>query len=148
MKEVIKPANQHFIEMLRRQLPNLNSNEKLQYDDLMRICDFTTSSIFSQVGCCLWKGYITPDTRLKKLRYVNFYFNQKKVALHRLLYMNFVEPLSDYDYIKYECKNRGACCNVNHMRKKTVENRNYKEVSPVNKKVRISRDNNKLIVEF
>jgi hypothetical protein len=49
--------------------------------------------------------------------YVNFYFKNKKVALHRLLYSNFVAPLDTSEYLKFNCENKGICCNVNHYEK-------------------------------
>ena len=49
--------------------------------------------------------------------YVNFYFRKKKVALHRLLYINFIGHLDDDEYLKFNCENKGKCCNVHHMNK-------------------------------
>ena len=49
--------------------------------------------------------------------YINFYFNKKKIALHRLLYINYVEDVSPNEYIKFLCDNKGKCCNINHMKK-------------------------------
>ena len=49
--------------------------------------------------------------------YVNFYFRNKKVALHRLLYSNFVAPLDSSEYLKFNCDNKGICCNINHYEK-------------------------------
>jgi hypothetical protein len=39
------------------------------------------------------------------------------VALHRLLYSNFVAPLDSSEYLKFNCENKGICCNVNHYEK-------------------------------
>jgi hypothetical protein len=49
---------------------------------------------------------------------VNFYFNGKKCALHRLLYVNFRGKLNDNDYLYFNCNNKGKCCNINHFSKK------------------------------
>ena len=54
---------------------------------------------------------------LDKGTYVNFYFRNKKVALHRLLYSNYREPLDSSDYLKCSCENKGMCCNVHHYEK-------------------------------
>jgi hypothetical protein len=52
----------------------------------------------------------------------NFYFNGKKVALHRLLYNNFLGDLDDSEYLKYNCENKGKCCNLNHFKRVIPEN--------------------------
>ena len=49
--------------------------------------------------------------------YINFYYSGKKYALHRLLYNNFIGILSDSEYIKFKCANKGICCNINHFYK-------------------------------
>ena len=50
-----------------------------------------------------------------KSPYVNFYFKDKKVALHRILYHNFIGLINDGEYLKFTCENRGKCCNINHF---------------------------------
>ena len=52
-------------------------------------------------------------------KYINFYFKGKKCALHRLLYLNYVGKLENKEYLKYKCKNKGVCCNINHFNKIT-----------------------------
>ena len=45
---------------------------------------------------------------------------KNKVILHRLLYENFVDTLSDKHYVKFSCEKNGSlknCCNINHMTK-------------------------------
>jgi hypothetical protein len=77
----------------------------------------------------LWSGYITNDKNINKGVYINFYYNKKKIALHRLLYANYVGEISDKEYIKYNCINKGKCCNIHHMSKFTYkknDNSNYK----------------------
>ena len=84
--------------------------------DIHRIVRYTDGYIFDTEKCCLWEGYVTNLNDSKKGTYVNFYFkDKKKVALHRLLYINFKGHLNNTDYIKYSCNNKGICCNVNHM---------------------------------
>ena len=34
------------------------------------------------------------------------------MALHRLLYVNFVGPLQENEYVRFLCHNKGRCCNV------------------------------------
>ena len=43
------------------------------------------------------------------------YFREKKLALHRLLYSNYIGPINDNEYIKFNCKNKGKCCTINHL---------------------------------
>lgn len=106
-----------FDELIQNQLHNIPSEWKLQVNDMKRICKYIDSSIFENDSCCLWKGYITNINNTDKGTYVNFYFKNKKVALHRLLYSNFVAPLDSSEYLKFNCENKGVCCNVNHYEK-------------------------------
>ena len=68
----------------------------------------------------------------EKNSYINFYFNGKKHALHRLLYINYIGELLDSEYIKFKCSNKGKCCNINHFYKITKDDDNIiiKEDTP------------------
>jgi hypothetical protein len=81
---------------------------------MARIVKNINTSIFSPTSCCIWTGYVT-NVWNHRSTFINFYFKKKKVALHRLLFNNFVEPISDTEYIKFSCNNRGRCCNVLHF---------------------------------
>jgi hypothetical protein len=104
-------------EIIGRQLDNISSDRKLQSKDIMRICKNIDRSIFDRHGCCLWGGHVTNMNNLNKGRYVNFYFRRKKVALHRLLYVNFIGKLNEDEYLKFNCDNKGICCNIRHLKK-------------------------------
>jgi hypothetical protein len=147
MKEIKSLANKNMTEMLRRQLPTVQSEKKLQPEDIRRICQCLSSSIFDKVRCSLWNGYITNNKQFK-WKYVNFYFNSKKVPLHRLLYLNFAEKLEDAEYIRYDCPNKGICCNINHMTKKRTKSTKGSSTTEVkNTRVHIEQDK-RFIVEF
>lgn len=115
-KRVLK-SNDIFKELVKKQLKNIPSQWKLNINDMKRICKYIDTSIFDPYECCIWKGYITNANNSNKGTYVNFYFKNKKVALHRLLYSNFVAPLDSSEYLKFNCDNKGVCCNVNHYEK-------------------------------
>ncbi|ATZ80740.1 hypothetical protein BMW23_0694 [Bodo saltans virus] len=119
-------------EMNEKQLKNVAIERKLHFKDMTRISKYIESSIFNEKECCLWNGYITNESNFKRGTYINFFFRNKKVALHRLLYENYVEPLSDDYYIKFTCdeNNCGKCCNINHMIKYK-----YNNVLKINNKV-------------
>ena len=111
--------NNFFQELIQNQRKIISPDKKFNLNDLKRISTYLTKSIFSN-ECCIWNGYITQfknDTF-----YINFYFNGKKVALHRLLYNNFIDDLEDSEYLKYTCENKGKCCNLNHFKKVMPEN--------------------------
>lgn len=91
-------------------------NKKLSYNDMARIVKHINKSIFGE-ECCLWDGYVTNINNNVKSQYINFYFKDRKIALHRLLYLNFVGDICDNEYIKFKCDNKGICCNVNHLNK-------------------------------
>ena len=112
--------NNILTELLDKQLKDVVLNKKLIYKDFVRILKNINSSLFCKDFCCIWTGYVVIDEK-DKSSYINFYFKQKKVSLHRLLYINFVEPLQDNEYIKFSCRNRGKCCNINHMIKMSKE---------------------------
>jgi len=101
-------------EMIEKQIRTNHHDNKLGFKDMHRIAKYVRESIFGDT-CCIWNGYVTNLKNITKGTYVNFYFKNKKVALHRLLYNNFVERLDGNEYLKFSCSNRGKCCNVNHM---------------------------------
>jgi hypothetical protein len=105
-------------ELVLNQLKHIQSSRRLLYKDLCRITKYIESSVFDENKCCMWDGYITNAKNAKKGTYINFFFRNKKVALHRLLYENFIGSLGDDYYLKFSCDdgdNKGKCCNVNHM---------------------------------
>jgi hypothetical protein len=132
-------------ELYVNQLKNINLQKKLTYCDIQRISKFLKTSIFGNT-CSLWTGYITNDKNVNKGVYINFYYNKKKIALHRLLYANYVGEISDKEYIKYNCVNKGKCCNIHHMSKFTYK-KNYTDKSK-NKKDGIHEIDTNLTLEL
>lgn len=107
-------------ELVANQLKTVSPDRRLIYKDLVRITKYINSSVFDENNCCNWLGYVTNATNVKKGTYINFFFRNKKVAFHRLIYENYVGPLGDDYYLKFTCENeenKGKCCNVNHMLK-------------------------------
>jgi hypothetical protein len=106
-------------ELVKNQLKTVAPSRRLINGDHVRLAKYIDSSIFDEDQCCVWGGYITNAKNAKKGTYINFYFRKKKVALHRLLYENYVGELGDEYYLKFSCdnENKGKCCNVNHMLK-------------------------------
>ena len=155
----VKNSNEIFKELIKRQLADVPTLWKLNINDMKRICKYISTSIFDMNGCCIWNGYITNINNSNKGTYVNFYFRNKKVALHRLLYSNFVAPLDSSEYLKFNCENKGICCNINHYEKyKYSKNNNdmakkehkRKEPKKEIKDIIItgSNDDDKLIIDF
>ncbi len=140
---------QEFIQKQRKEIPE---DKKIYPSDMKRICKNITASVFEKDECCLWEGYITNLHKQNKGTYVNFYYGGKKVALHRLLYINFVEDLSPDEYLKFNCENKGSCCNINHLKKfKYNKLDNIKESKKDNKKkisITTNEGNKDLIVDF
>ena len=142
---IINMKNNILINLLNKQLNNIDSKKKLNLSDINRICKNLNTSIFGS-ECSIWQGYIT---KLKKNndKYINFFFKGKKYALHRLLYTNYIGELNKKEYLKYTCDNKGSCCNINHY-KKVVKNK--KDNKPIINKKNINMDiNNKIeILDF
>jgi hypothetical protein len=111
-------------ELLNSQLINIDPSKKLSYNDITRIVKNVSTSLFSNDSCCIWEGYVTNINRNHKTQYINFYFKDKKITLHRLLYINFIGELKDTEYLKFSCDNRGKCCNINHIIKYLDDNCN------------------------
>lgn len=120
------------IDVLKsKQRMNIPENKKLKDSDFKRILKKIDSPLFGD-NCCLWKGYITDN----KSKYINFYFNKTKIALHRLLYLNFIGNLHDNVYLGYKCNNNGICCNINHL----VIKKNNKKKKKIKKKNTVEFD--------
>jgi len=143
-------SNDILKELLINQLKNINPNKKLNYGDMKRISKFLNNSIFHDTACSLWNGYITNEKNHTKGTYINFYFNKKKIALHRLLFINYIGEISNKEYIRFTCDNKGKCCNINHMKKYSY-NRNFSKTNNSNNNnqnnINISYKNN-LTIEF
>ncbi len=107
--------NSLFQELITKQRQDCNLNKKLSLQDIKRVSKNLSNSIFDDNCCSLWKGYVTNKAKEGKTSYINFYFRHRKVALHRLLYENYISNINDNQYIKYSCDNKGVCCNINHM---------------------------------
>lgn len=101
-------------ELLKNQIKNISYDRKLKYIDLKRIANKLNKSVFTE-ECSIWDGYISNLHNVKKGVYINFYHNNKKTALHRLLYQNFIGSLLETEYVKYTCCNNGKCCSIKHM---------------------------------
>ena len=134
--------NNILIELIEKQLKDINLTKKLLYNDLKRISNNVSISLFGS-ECCSWKGYITTINKEEQndnYAYINFFHNKKKFSLHRLLYINYIGELDKSEYIKFSCDNKGKCCNINHFSKANqdniiIKNSEIEEVlSPNNKK--------------
>lgn len=122
--------NNILIELLNKQLKHIDITKKLSYNDLKRISNNVSTSLFD-TECCSWKGYITTinkyDEDAKEHAYINFFHNKKKFSLHRLLYINYIGELDKSEYIKFSCENKGKCCNINHFYKAKQDNKEEQE---------------------
>jgi len=99
--------------LIVNQRKNIPYNLRLDIDDIIRIINHIDTNPFDTDNCCIWQGVVTYN--LDKLPIVNFYLKHKKKALHRLLYINYVNDLPNNTYIRHICKNKGICCNINHI---------------------------------
>ncbi len=117
--------------LINLQRNNIRNDKILSEKDLKRIFNRTGGIINNNNECIIWKGYITHN----KIDYINFYFNGKKCALHRILYINFKGKLNDNDYLEFTCpdkSNKGKCCNINHIVKKRNINKNINTLNENN----------------
>ena len=119
-------------EILARQLNNLPENYKISYKDFLRILKYIKSSLLCEDFCCIWTGNVTQNDDGQN-EYISFVFRKDKISLQRLLYINFIGPLQDNEDIKYKCKNKGRCCNINHLIKMTKEEKDKKVEEKIQK---------------
>lgn len=128
--ESSQSKNQILIQMLQFQRKNLLFKLRLDLEDIRRIVLNINKSIFDDNNCCIWQGYITNTT--ERSRYINFYFKHRKIALHRLLYINYVGDIDKKNYLKFICQNKGICCNVKHVEKCTKNTQNSQSTKGTN----------------
>ena len=143
-----KPNNQILHELIIKQRNNISQNMRFSFNDLKRISKYLNTSIFNTTECCIWNGYIS-TIKNNKHNYINFFFNKKKFSLQRLLYINYVDNLYNNEYIKYNCNNKGSCCNINHIYKindiqKSINNE-QNNIEIIEKKY---NENENIIVNF
>ena len=136
-------------ELLKKQLKNVNIN-KLSFEDIKRLSKYIKTSIFDENHCSIWNGYITNVDNESKGIYINFYYNSKKVALHRILYCNYIGDLKDTEYLKFSCENKGKCCNLKHIQKfKYIKSKNVVEPKKKRRnKKRIRKSASSLTLNF
>jgi len=118
-------------KLLKQQRTNIKLDKKLSFNDLNRISYNLPCDIFSD-SCCIWLGYVTNLKSKNKNCYISFFFKNKKISLHRLLYLNYVKDIDDSEYIKYTCNNKGKCCTLNHMVKVIHEDKNIDNIDKNN----------------
>lgn len=101
-------------ELIKNQREDVLLKYKLTSNDMKRLEKKINKSIFDD-KCCIWNGSTLSKN---KKTYANFYFRQKKIALCRLLYINYVDDLQQNEYLKKVCTCEKYCCNINHYVKK------------------------------
>ena len=116
-------SNIILYDLIINQRNIINNNMRLSYNDLKRISKYLITSIFNNNDCCIWNGYLS-TIKNNKHNYINFFFNKKKYSLQRLLYINYIDDLNNNEYIKYNCDNKGSCCNINHIYKVNDKQKN------------------------
>lgn len=137
--------NELLKKMLNKQRPNINPLMKLDFKDIQRILNNIDTDIFDENICCIWNGYITKSY---KLNYINFFLKKKKIALNRLLYINFIGELDDSSYLKYKCKNKGICCNINHFIKSYNNYSLNENKNNTNNNDKLNDNDNMFIIKF
>lgn len=110
-------------KLIKNQKQDISLEKKLTFSDLKRISSNLSADIFDD-NCSLWNGYITNNNNNKNNCYISFFYKNKKVALHRLLYLNYIGDLTDDEYLKFNCDNKGKCCSLNHLIKSCIESDN------------------------
>jgi len=113
--------NKVYEKLIKNQINNIDSKDKLSLLDLKRLADNLLNDIFGS-ECCFWGGPII--TNLNNKSYISFFHNGKKISIHRILYKNYINKLENNEYLKYTCENQGICCCLNHFYKKEKPEKN------------------------
>jgi hypothetical protein len=127
--------------LIDKQRKDISLEKKLTYSDLNRISSNLNNDIFGN-ECAIWQGAIINN---KKNSYISFFFKNKKIALHRILYYNFIGEINDDEYLKFSCENKGICCSLNHICKLTEETDNKYYLNKKNNKTIQTEGTNKII---
>jgi len=106
--------NKIYENLIKNQLSNMDNKYRLNLSDLKRIADNLLDDIFGN-ECSIWCGPIITNPNNKS--YISFFYNNKKISIHRILYKNYINNLNDNEYLKYTCNNQGICCCINHFYK-------------------------------
>lgn len=112
----------------------------LQLVKFIMICnsDDNLLGIFDLNKCCLYSS--SCNNKYGN----NFYMNNKKIAIHRLIYINFINDLDENVYLKHKCMNKN-CCNINHIEK---ANLNINEAKYEIYKIPSNNNNDKIIINL
>lgn len=111
---------EHIYKMIKHQrynIPQIGNLGQIGGIQFEKITNLLTDDIFKlnteDLSCSLYKGYIRKNTGPQ------ISFNGKKVLLTRLLYHNYIDDVNPTDKIVSVCYNRGVCCRLSHLSKKT-----------------------------
>lgn len=122
---------------------------KITENDINRIADNVSGSIFEDDTCTLWgkqedhKNYLNVkfDKKMGRQKYPKLDYK----PLHRLLYNNYVEEIKTKTYVKFLCKNTMQCVNIHHFKlvkinKRTTDGAKLRQI--------VNTDEAKLILQF
>lgn len=100
----------NLIKQQRKLIPMIGNYGKLSFDDIKRLDKYIDNDIFNKDNdeCIIYKG------ELKK-NYATISFKSRKVSVHRLLYHNYIDNITEHDQILFNCKNKSTCCNLMHF---------------------------------
>ena len=69
------------------------------------------------------------------------------MSLHRILYLNYIDDLNKNEYLKFNCPNKGICCNINHFNKINKVNPPLTNTFTLLSNIKKIPSNNNLIIE-
>lgn len=112
---MIDTINENWKELILIQRKDICISRKLRAIEIQKICKNIEGKIKGfKEKCCRWLGKCAIKDN-KRGKYISYFFNNKKVALHRLLFENFVRPLKENENLKFTCKNSNFCLNLDHL---------------------------------
>lgn len=117
-------------ELVRNQLLDVPEENRLRLTDMERLAKFSDGhSYFDPVRSTLFVGYVNKNRPQDTC--ITFFFRKKKVALHRLLFQNYLGELTFRHYVRHLCGHRYSCVNILHLRRNDYVNKKTPPKEPV-----------------
>jgi hypothetical protein len=143
--ELLTPLEKVILaHLLIIQREEINENYKLDIYLIVKVIKLLGSTLLenlvkhNRLECWLYKNKY-------KTNNINFYIKGKKIALHRILYINFIDELDKNIYLKHSCNNNN-CYNIYHLEKANLND--IKEANTNIIGLSVKNNNEKIIINL
>ena len=108
----ISPQNifRDFLRNQRKDVTPIGRYGKLNFVECLRINKFLHNVDIFTDKCVVYE-----NKNKNNKTYISISYNGKKVSLLKLLYLNFVDDITNHSHIKYLCEHNGLCLSIKHI---------------------------------